>query len=420
MRFGKTIILVPLLLGWLATLTGAALSGPADRSLPAMVAARQTNAQSQDYRDKRQKALDLFSQGRRLEALPLLEELVHGNPKDEEALVALAASLVDHAATLTDADRAAKERFRARDLLDQAWRMGNTSILAENLAHLLKELPESGAIKFSENAAVDQIIKAGEAAFARRDFDEAIKDYGHALELEPKNYSAALFIGNSYDRKNDFANAREWYQRAMAIDPNVETAYRYCADMLAKQGDMAGARAMLIHAAVAEPYNRMVWRELNAWATINKTAINMIYIGPPAPNQPQPNPDRKQSSTDVDPVWQAYRRVRKNWREGDAFRKHYPQEAQYRHSLGEELEALTAAAQATEKLGSVTPSRAEDSTLALLLKFYRAGLVEAYVLFSLGDDGIAHDYAAYRAKNRAKLEDYMDKFVVPRLATSNE
>jgi hypothetical protein len=35
------------------------------------------------------------------------------------------------------------------------------------------------------------------------------------------------------------------------------------------------------------------------------------------------------------------------------------------------------------------------------------------VLFSLGDTGIARDYAAYRANNRKKLEDYMDRFVVP-------
>jgi hypothetical protein len=35
------------------------------------------------------------------------------------------------------------------------------------------------------------------------------------------------------------------------------------------------------------------------------------------------------------------------------------------------------------------------------------------VLFSLGDEGIAKDYVAYRTKNRAKLETYMDKFVMP-------
>ena len=171
-------------------------------------------------------------------------------------LVALAACLVEHAATLQDQQAAGKERLRARDLLDTAWDLGNNSTLAMNLSQLLKQLPESGAIKFSDNPQAEQFMRAGEAAFSRRDFDEALKDYSKALELEPTNYSAALFTGNTYDRKNDFAKAAEWYERAIHLDPNVETAYRYYADMLARQGDMAKARAMLIQAAVAEPYNQ--------------------------------------------------------------------------------------------------------------------------------------------------------------------
>jgi hypothetical protein len=55
----------------------------------------------------------------------------------------------------------------------------------------------------------------------------------------------------------------------------------------------------------------------------------------------------------------------------------------------------------------------EDHSLLLLLRLHQAGLLESYVLFRLGDEGIAKDYSAYRAKNRAKLEEYMDKFVVP-------
>jgi hypothetical protein len=54
-----------------------------------------------------------------------------------------------------------------------------------------------------------------------------------------------------------------------------------------------------------------------------------------------------------------------------------------------------------------------DPTAGLLLKLHEAGLIDAYVLFSLGDDGIAKDYQAYRNKNREKLETYMDKFVMP-------
>src|SRR5215469_12042948 len=100
------------------------------------------------YEGKRQQAMQLFEQGKRLEALPLLEELVQKDPRDDEMLVALAASLVDHAATLTEPDAAAKERFRARDLLQRAWQLGNTSPLEENLRQLLRELPANGTIEF--------------------------------------------------------------------------------------------------------------------------------------------------------------------------------------------------------------------------------------------------------------------------------
>ena len=101
-------------------------------------------AQTASDQNQRQKASELFAQGKRLEALPLLEELVKANPKDASMLVALAASLVEHAATLSDQESAGQERLRARSLLDRAWELGDTSALAMNLSQLLKQLPEIG------------------------------------------------------------------------------------------------------------------------------------------------------------------------------------------------------------------------------------------------------------------------------------
>jgi tetratricopeptide (TPR) repeat protein len=362
---------------------------------------------------ERQKAEALFAQGKRLEALPLLEDLVQKNPRDDELLVELAAALVDHALTLSDQDAAAKERFRARDLVQKAWELGNTSPLAENLRQLLGELPANGAIKFSDNPAVDKIMLEGESAFSRRDFDEALKDYAKALKLEPTNYSATLFTANTYDRQNDVAKAAEWYQRAIELNPNIETAYRYYADMLARKGDMSKARTMLILAAVAEPYNKIVWREIRAWAIVNNTAFTIVYA--PIPDKDDPTPGVQQSQ-DLSSAWQAYYSVRTDWQKGGRFQKQFPQEAEYRHSLPEESEALNAAATVLEKLKEDKNGRklvARNPVAGLLLKLYEAGLIHSYVLFSLGDDGIAKDYIAYRAKNRVKLEDYMDKFVVP-------
>lgn len=323
----------------------------------------------------RQNAIALFNEGKRLEALPLLEELAQKNPKDSEVLAVLAASLVEHAATLSDTDAAAKERFRARDLLQKAWGLGNTSPLAENLRQLLEEMPANGAIKFSDKPAVEQAMNAGEAAFARREFDEALKNYAKALELEPSNYTAVLFTANTYDKRKDFAKASEWYERAMRIDPNVETAYRYYADMLAKQGDMTKAREMLIHAAVAEPYNKIVWREIRAWAIINKTAFNIVVVGIPMPPQNDLSA-REKEPADLSAAWRAYYSVKSEWKKGGRFEKQFSQEAEYRHSLPEESEALTAAARVMERLKGDprTAKSVADNPAALLLKLYEAGL----------------------------------------------
>ena len=366
---------------------------------------------------KRQKAVALFAQGKRLEALPLLQELAEQNPQDAELLVALAASLIDHAATLSDPEAAGKERFHAADLAKRAWELGDTSPLGENLRQLLGELPADGAIKFSANPAVERIMDASEAAFARRDFDTALRDYAQALELEPANYSAVLFTGNTYDRKNDFAQASVWYERAIRLDPNVETAYRYYADMLAKQGDMVKSRSLLIHAAVAEPYNKIVWREIRAWAIINHTAFNIVYVGIPRPPKGFPQ------FQGVSSAWSKYYSVRADWRTGGKFHEQFPQEADYRHSLQEESEALTAAARILEALKrdqKTHDSVAGDPVAGLLLKLHEAGLIDPYVLFSLGDDDLAKDYKAYRARNRAKLENYLDQFVMPPVAAQKK
>src|SRR5215470_8166774 len=101
-----------------------------------------------DYKTKREQALRLFDQDRRLEALPLLEELAQKNPNDEDVAVTLAASLVTHAATLADKQAAAAERLRAKSLLEKS---GSNSTPAKNLLQLLNEMPGGVDTQFSEN-----------------------------------------------------------------------------------------------------------------------------------------------------------------------------------------------------------------------------------------------------------------------------
>src|SRR5260370_25905600 len=204
----------------------------------------QGSAGDDAYKAERQQAVALLNDQKHLEALPLFEELSAKNPNDADVLFGLGACLVDHSATIADESAAKKERIRAREFLLRAKQLGSTNTL---LLSLLDLLPPDGSIRHESNAEVDRAIQAGEAAFAKRDYDEAIKNYFQAFFLDPKNYAAALFIADAYFAKKDFAKAEEGYERAIQVNPDIETAYRYEADMLTKHGSMEKARTRGLH-----------------------------------------------------------------------------------------------------------------------------------------------------------------------------
>lgn len=370
-----------------------------------------------DYQAERRRAIELFNKDQHMEALPIFADLAKKNPKDHAVLVGLATCMVSEASTLEDEKAAAEERVRARALLLKAKELGSTSTLMENL---LQKIPADGVINYS-NSPADQAMRAGEAAFARRDFDQAIQHYSKALELDPRRYAAALFIGDTYFTEKDFAQAAVWYERAIELGPDQETAYRYYADMLTKQGDMAKARTMAIRAVIAEPYNPITWRGLTQWTQANHLQLARVHVD--TPNSVKQTAD-KNITINVDPtqskevmgVWMSYSLARAAW-SADKFKQHFPQEKEYRHSLAEESDALTSAAtvwkelnEADKKPASALPS---DPNLLTLIKLQRAGMIDPYVLLNAADQGIAQDYAAYREKNRGKLEEYLGTFIVP-------
>ena len=376
-------------------------------------------AQTAGGDSNKKKAFELFNQDKHLEALPLFEELALKSPDDRDVLLGLGVCLVSESSTLEDEDAATKERLRARQVLLKAKKLGNTAALLENI---LQMIPEDGVIKYKTTPA-DQAMKAAEAAFAKRDFEEAIKNYSKVLEYEPKNYGAVLFIGDTYFAEKEWAKAGEWYQRAIDLDPNQETAHRYYADMLLKNGAVEKSRMEFIQAVIAEPYNPVTWRGLQGWATTNKLELRRVHVD--VPNNVTQK-DGKNITINVDTsaseemttLWLSYGLVKASWR-GDEFNKHFPQEKQYRHSLAEEAEALNLAATVwtegnqSDKKKKKASTPPKDPNLVLLLKLYQAKMLEPYVLLNAADDGIVQDYAAYREKNREKLEQYLSEWIVP-------
>jgi tetratricopeptide (TPR) repeat protein len=377
------------------------------------------NAVGDDYATERANAINLGKQQKWLDALALYEDLARKNPNDATVLEGLAQSLISHWGTLTDPELAGQDLIRAKALLQKAQQLGDHSQLAETLLDSFQSLPANGQVQLNESGTAAAALKAGEAAFAKQDYDEAIRNYSRALELDPTSYHAALFVGDSYFEAKNLPKAAEWYDRAALMNPNIETAFRYHADMLTKQGDLGGARRLNIEAIVAEPYNTIPWRALAVWANTSRVYLQFGKIIPGCTVTPsgQTNvnvvvaPDQE---PDAITVWTAYCGVRSAWHDHE-FKKQFPKETEYRRSMAEEAAALTAAARVSEETLQKLPDSAiaKDASIQLLLRVYKAQSVESYVLISGVDREIARDYAAYREKNREKIQQYLSEFVVP-------
>lgn len=369
--------------------------------------------------DQRAKALALLNQKNYLDALPLLEDLAKQNPNDAQVLSDLAQCLIAKAALETDPAKAGQDRVRARDLLEKATALGDKSQRTLNLLDTLKGMPASGEIHFSDKAQVDAEMKDAEAAFAQNNYDLAIQKYMHVLELDPRNYYATLFVGDSYFSEQNYPKAGEWYDKAAEIDPNMETAYRYHADMLTKEKEFDKARTLSLEAIVADPFNPITWRALVGWANASHSQLVRVQVRVPVQIQPD---SKGGTSVTIPPgassgimgVWFVYGGTRALWSK-EKFKETFPQEASYRHSLAEEAEALTAAAKMAGEQAALHPDGdvAKDPDLQLLRKLYVANMIEPYVLLNAADKGIAQDYPAYREKNREKLEEYLATFVAP-------
>jgi tetratricopeptide (TPR) repeat protein len=347
-------------------------------SLPVFSRAAAQSGADDAYKAKRKQAVALFNEQKHLEALPLFEDLAKKNSNDADVFLGLGACLIDHSATLDDAEAAKNERVRGREYLLRAKQLGNNSNLLLNLLDLT---PADGSIRHQADPNVDKAIQAGEAAFAKRDFDEAIKNYSHAFELDPKNYAAALFLGDSYFEKKDFAKAEEGYDHAIQVNPNTETAYRYESDMFTKNGQMDKARTRAIQAVVAEPYNAISWRGLAQWANACHVQLIRVHIE----THIDATTDKGKTVITLNPntptgagaAWLAYGATRSLW-QNEKFKKTYPQEAQYRHSLAEESEALSLAAKVLPK--SSKDAAYDDPNLDLLKKLSDASMLALYSL----------------------------------------
>jgi hypothetical protein len=171
---------------------------------------------------------------------------------------------------------------------------------------------------------------------------------------------------------------------------------------------------------VAEPQNKFARQGLQQWAQIEKAVVLAPKIDRPAapvidPNKPNNitvNVDPEMTDETKHPeagAWLMYSITRAKYR-NDEFKKDFPGEKEYRHTLKEEDGALSLVVTVIKE--RKTPLANLDESLHNLVEVSNAGMLDCWILISGADEGIAKDYDAYRDGHRQLLHDYMERFVV--------
>ena len=370
----------------------------------------------------REKAFALVEQNNFKEALPLLEKVYAAKPDDVKVIPRLAIALVAMAGVNPDQSAALVQLKRARQLAEKAQKLGNDSELMKTL---LARIPAEGDAPTGEKrqrTPAEDAMSEAENAFTSGDMEKALAGYARAEKLDPKLYEAPLYAGDAYFKLEKITEAGQAYARAIAIDPDRDTAYRFWGNVLMQSGKLDAAREKFIEAVIAEPYGRAPWEFLSRWAKAKQLELSHPRIDIPTSSVKRKD-DKNIDITamlsgkeDGTAAWMGYSISKAAWMTDDKeFKKAYPQETQYRHSLQEEISGLRLALElVTNQLKEKKLKEKDlDVSLANLLKLQRANLIEPFILFAKVDDGIAQDYAAYRQANRDKLRQYLMEFVAP-------
>jgi tetratricopeptide (TPR) repeat protein len=359
----------------------------------------------------------LYNAGKRIDALPLYEDLAKAHPDEWLYAERLADCLGARAVQATDPAEVKALRTRERDTARRAVELGDPNTFVQLMASIDPNAPNEIAPASPGGA----MLQEGEKAFTAGDFPTALARYTAAAQADPNLYVAPLFAGDTAYQQKDLRTAAKWFARAVSVNPNRETAYRYWGDALLHIGnDPDAAKPKFIDAIVAEPYNKLAWKGLQQWAQARKAVLLAPTIDRPA--APVVDPNKPNHTTiNIDPAatdekkhpgasaWLMYSMLRASYRSA-TFQKDFPGERSYRHTLREEDAAL-AAVVALLKERKIDAAKLDES-LRNLVELSDAGMLDCWILISGADNGIAQDYDAYRQDHRQLLHSYLDRFVV--------
>ena len=97
------------------------------------------------------------------------------------------------------------------------------------------------------------LILLGDENYRKKDYEEALKNYQSALDINPSDEVTLLKMGNIYKLKNDNKNAAEFYKRSIVVKPDYTDGWFNLGLVYANENNITEAKNSFNRVIEADP-----------------------------------------------------------------------------------------------------------------------------------------------------------------------
>ena len=171
--------------------------------------------------DLEARANALWDASKRLEALPLYEQLTRNRPTEWIYFERLAGCILAQIEQLSDDPKANAPQIKAlmireRDAARRAVELGDTNNVALMMANTNPDAPQEFAA--GAGGPAHALMGEAERAFSAGDLKKAMEKYTAAADADPALYEAPLYAGDTAYTQKDLTTAAKWFARAIEVE----------------------------------------------------------------------------------------------------------------------------------------------------------------------------------------------------------
>ncbi|MBK9293637.1 MAG: tetratricopeptide repeat protein [Oligoflexia bacterium] len=145
---------------------------------------------------------------------------------------------------------------KAKQEIEKAYQLAPSDMMIEEL---FKKL--GGEVKASTKKSNEkENIAFGDQYMRLKNYLGAQAQYKAALELNPKNATAALKVAEALWKLNQASEATKYLERAIALDPKLVTSYVQLSEIKTLRFDFEGAAKVLAHGLKANPKSYEIYK----------------------------------------------------------------------------------------------------------------------------------------------------------------